>query len=77
MLSGLTRIGSMTFVRLTMRGTVSSMRERIEAQVELKWPGECASAFMVAFPSLEKIRASERVVMFTPTTRGLLVFPEI
>jgi hypothetical protein len=43
----------------------------------LKRPGERASAFMVAFPSLEKIRASERVVMFAPTTRGFLVFPEM
>jgi hypothetical protein len=77
MLSGLTGIGSMTSVSLTVRGTVSSMRERTEAQVELKRPGERASAFMVAFPSLEKIRASERVVMFAPTTRGFLVFPEM
>jgi hypothetical protein len=31
---------------------------------------------MVTLPSLEKIRASERVVMFGPTTRGLMVYPD-
>jgi hypothetical protein len=70
---GLTGRGSITSVKVTVLGTVSSIRARSVAQVEPKRLGEFANARMVMFPSLEKMRASERVVMFGPTTRGLFV----
>jgi hypothetical protein len=67
----------MTSVSVTERGTVLSMRARIAAQVALNTLGDCAKARIVAFPSLEKMRASERVVTLAPTTSGLFVDPEM
>jgi hypothetical protein len=67
----------MTLVSVTPRGTVSNIRAKSVAQVERKTPGDSAKVFIVTLPSLEKMRASERVVMLRPTASGFLVRPEI
>jgi hypothetical protein len=76
MLEGLTDSGSITSVRATPRGTVSSIRASRVAHVERKRLGDSAKAFIVLLPSLEKMRASERVVTLYPTTSGFVVLPD-
>jgi hypothetical protein len=66
----------MTSVRTTSRGTVSSMRASSAPHVARNRPGDLASAAIVALPSLAKIRASDRVVTFGPTTSGSTDCPD-
>jgi hypothetical protein len=72
---GFTGSGSITSVSFTPRGTTSNMRDRSLPQVEVKRLGDLANALIVTLPSLEKMRASERVVMLGPITSGSILRP--